>query len=119
MGDSPIPVPSFGAKENETSRTPLVAIAIGVAAVLIVLAALVFFNRKAPGDTPASAVADPYASNLAISNLAMSTAANFAGQEVTYIEGKVKNNGQKTVTNAMVQIVFHDSLGQVAQKETQ
>lgn len=49
----------------------------------------------------------------------MSTAANFAGQEVTYIEGKIANNGDKTVTSAILQIVFHDSLGQVVQKETQ
>ena len=47
----------------------------------------------------------------------MSTAANFAGQEVTYIEGKITNNGSKTVTNALMQIVFRDSLGQIVQKE--
>jgi len=49
----------------------------------------------------------------------MSTAANFAGQEVTYIEGKISNNGDKTVTGAILLIVFHDTLGQVVQKETQ
>ena len=47
----------------------------------------------------------------------MSTAANFAGQEVTYIEGKIKNNGNKSVSNVLLQFVFHDSLEQVAQRE--
>ena len=49
----------------------------------------------------------------------MSTAANFAGQQVTYIEGKIKNNGNKTVNNVLLQIVFKDSLGQIVQREQQ
>ena len=49
----------------------------------------------------------------------MSTAANFAGQQVTYIEGKIKNNGNKTVDNVLLQIVFKDSLGQIVQREQQ
>ena len=49
----------------------------------------------------------------------MSTAANFAGQEVTYIEGKIANNGSKTVTSGTLQIIFHDAMGQTVQKDTQ
>jgi hypothetical protein len=121
MGDSPTPLPLFGgmANNHESSRPPLVPIAIGAAAVLIVIAAFVFFGRKQANPIAAPTAADPYAANLAVSDLAMSTAANFAGQEVTYVEGKIKNNGTKTVTGALLAIVFHDSLGQVAQKETQ
>ncbi|HEU5233776.1 MAG TPA: DUF2393 family protein [Terriglobales bacterium] len=120
MAESPTPVPSFGGSTNaEESRPPIVPIAIGALAVAIVIALLVFLGRKGSNETSAPSTPDPYAANLVISSPSMSTAANFAGQEVTYIEGKIANNGDKTVTSAILQIVFHDSLGQVVQKETQ
>jgi len=119
MGNSPTPVPSFGAGSgtDEQSRPPLIPIAIGVVTVLMVIGLFAFFGRNKSDSAAPGATADPYAANLTISDVAMSTAANFAGQQVTYIEGKVKNNGSKTVTNALLQIVFKDSLGQVAQRE--
>ena len=121
MAESPTPVPSFGAGSDnaEESRPPIVPIAIGALAVLVVIALLAVFARKGSNESGAPSTPDPYAANLVISNPSMSTAANFAGQEVTYIEGKIANNGDKTVTSAILQIVFHDSLGQVVQKETQ
>jgi hypothetical protein len=121
MAESPTPVPSFGAgpANAEESRPPIVPIAIGALAVLVVIALLVIFSRKGSNESSAPSTPDPYAANLVISGPSMSTAANFAGQEVTYLEGKITNNGDKTVTSAILQIVFHDSLGQVVQKETQ
>ncbi len=119
MADSPTPVPSFGPTNAEESRPPIVPIAIGAIAVLVVIALMIFFGRKRSNDSSTPSTPDPYAANLVISSPSMSTAANFAGQEVTYIEGKIANNGDKTVTSAILQIVFHDSLGQVVQKETQ
>ena len=122
MGDSPTPLPSFEAttnKKDEGYGPPLIPLAIGVAAVLIVIGAFFFFGRKAANENSALATADPYAANLAISDIAMSTADNFAGQQVTYIEGKIANKGSKTVNGVLVQITFHDSLNQVAQKDTQ
>ena len=119
MSNSPGPVPSFGASSGtqEESRPPILPIAIGALAVLIVIALFVFLGRRGASESAAPAASDSYAANLVISGVAMSTAANFAGQEVTYIEGKITNNGSKTVTNALMQIVFRDSLGQIAQKE--
>src|SRR5690242_8428624 len=117
MGGSPNPVPSFGAPRGteEQSRPPLIPIAIGVVLVLAVIGLFMFFGRSGAEHAATRGAADPYAANLTISDVAMSTAANFAGQEVTYIEGKIKNNGEKVVTNVLIQFVFHDSLGQVAQ----
>ena len=118
MSDSPSPIPSFGSGSGnrEESGPPVVPIAIGAVAVLIVVALFALLGRNSGNDS-LSPAADPYAANLSISGLVMSTAANFAGQEVTYIEGKITNSGSKTVTNALMQIVFKDVLGQVAQKE--
>lgn len=120
MGDSSTPVPSFGAQQDSgESGPPLIPIAIGVIAVLIVIGLFILFGRPKANQNASAAGTDPYASSLSVSNPAMSTADNFAGQQVTYIEGKITNNGSKTVNNAVVQIVFHDSLGQVVQKENQ
>jgi hypothetical protein len=121
MGNSPNPIPSFAraAGKNEQSGPPIVPIAIGAATVLIVIGILIFFGRKSGNENVAPGTADPYAANLVVSGEAMSSANNFAGQQVTYIEGKLTNNGSKTVTSALLQTTFHDSLGQVAQKDTQ
>lgn len=119
MAESPSPLPSLGQpSDSRESGPPLVPLAIGAAAVLIVIGMFILFGRSKGNETNSTTV-DPYASSLLISEPAMSTAANFAGQEVTYLEGKITNNGTKTVNNAIVQIVFHDSLGQVVQKESQ
>ena len=121
MGNSPNPIPSFGgaAGKDEQSRPPIVPIAIGAATVLIVIGILMFFGRRTANENVAPAAADAYAASLVVSGEAMSTANNFAGQQVTYIEGKITNNGSKTVNSALLQITFHNSLGEVAQKETQ
>jgi|SRR5437868_3254680 len=119
MSGSPTPVPSFGAPRGgeDGSRLPLIPIAIGVLTVVVVIGLFIFFGRRDSTETAASGAADPYSSSLTISDVAMSTAANFAGQEVTYIEGKITNHGDKTVSNILLQLVFHDQLGQIAQRE--
>ena len=120
MAESPDPGPSFGdATKREQSRPPVVPIAIGAIAVLVVVGLFILFGRKNSAETTAASAPDPYAANLTISGVSMSSAANFAGQQVTYIEGKISNNGSKTVNGALIQLIFHDSLGQVVQKDTQ
>ena len=100
------------------STTPWVPIIIGAVAVLVVVGIIVFFTTRG-GSSQSSSEPDPYASNLTISDETLSTAQNFAGQEVTYIEGRLKNNGQSTVDGASVQVSFKNSLGEVVQRETQ
>ncbi len=121
MGESPTPLPSFGAPSpsSEESRPPLVPLAIGAGAVLVIVVLFIVFGRSGSNQSNASAAVDPYAANLAIASPTMSTADNFAGQQQTYIEGKITNNGSKNLNNVVLQILFRDSLGQVVQKETQ
>jgi hypothetical protein len=54
-----------------------------------------------------------YASNLQISDMRMSTAKNFVGGEITYLEGTIANTGSSALTGGQVLCVFRDSLGQV------
>src|SRR5262249_23419223 len=98
--------------------TPWVAVIIGAIAVRVVVGIIVFFSTRGRS-SQASSDPDPYAANLTISDETLSTAQNFAGQEVTYIEGKVQNSGAKTVDGATVQVSFKNSLGETVQRETQ
>jgi hypothetical protein len=47
----------------------------------------------------------------------MSAAENFVGATVSYIDGTITNTGGKTVTHVIVQVLFKDDLGQLAQRE--
>ena len=64
----------------------------------------------------ASQTPDAYASQLAISNLQMSEAANFAGSKVTYVDGLITNKGDKTVTGINVVVTFNNDIGEPPQK---
>jgi hypothetical protein len=87
--------------------------AVLVAAAVILL---VIFGRSSASN--GSQAGDPYLAHLQISNLHMATAESFAGGSVTYIQGKITNTGDKKISDARVQVLFQNSLGEVAQKET-
>jgi hypothetical protein len=111
----------FSASKSEpTSWLPWaiagVAIAVGLGLLLI------FGGRRASntiGTGPGLAPPDAYSSNLAISDLKMSEASNFAGSKVTYLDGKIANHGNETLSGITVQIAFRNDLKEIAQKETQ
>lgn len=90
--------------------------AIGAVVVAAVVFAFIIVGRSRPANHAGES--DPYLSRLELSNLHMATAENFAGGSVTYIEGTLANTGDKKVTGARVQVLFKNSLGEIAQKET-
>jgi hypothetical protein len=98
-------------------------IAVAAAIVLVVVAGLVLIFQRGksatPAVTPISAAIDPYAPSLTIGNLAMSESSNLAGGKVTYVDGRVANQGSRTVTGITVQVLFRDPAHEVAQNETQ
>jgi Protein of unknown function (DUF2393) len=97
-------------------------LAIAAGAVLIIAAIVVFMlehGRGAATVTPVSATPDAYAASLPITNVSMSESANLAGGKVTYIDGHIANNGNKTVTGVSVQVLFRNAANEVAQNETQ
>jgi len=59
---------------------------------------------------------DPYSANLRITDMHASEAKNFVGASVYYLEGKIANNGLKTITGATVETVFRNSLGEVVDR---
>jgi len=111
MADSEQPFSSGFREPGPRNWTSIVA---GVAVVAIVVVAVVSVTRAGlhtanPGD--------PYLDKLQLSNLHMATAQNFAGTSVTYIEGTVTNSGDRKVTDATVQVVFKNAIGEVSQRE--
>lgn len=110
MGSLIQPSPALP-KDDESRLRPLL-IALGVVAVIVALIFVVFrAEKKAPAGPPA------YAANLKFSDLKASGAQNFVGATVSYLDGTVTNTGDKTVTHAVLQIIFKDDMGQMAQRE--
>ncbi len=81
---------------------------------LVVLVAVLYFVRSSPRPTTAP---DSYAASLKISDIKMSTADNFAGTSVTYVDGTIANTGSQTVTAATVEATFFDSQKQMCQRD--
>jgi hypothetical protein len=91
--------------------------AIGAVIIVAAVAAILIFGR--PAKQPAAPAIDPYAEDLRISDLKLSAATNFVGASVSYLDGKITDVGDKTVTGATVEVIFRNSMGQVVQRETQ
>ena len=101
----------IGEPTHESSMRPVL---IGVGLVVIVIAVILLLSHETP---KGPAAPPPYASDLKISDLKMSAAENFVGASVTYIDGTITNNGDKTVIHAIVHVNFKNSMDQVAQTE--
>src|ERR1700691_3984547 len=100
-----------------TSRLPWI---IAAAVVIVGLGIWIVVGTRANKDLPSTgtgmAAADPYATSLQISGLQMSEADTFSGAKVTYIDGQITNNGNRTLTAITVQVGFHSDVGQYAQR---
>jgi len=109
MGTMGQPTPV--AEERDSSRL-IIAIVIVVLTGGALLAA--FLLREPP---KVAKTASPYIASLKLSDFKMSAAENFIGATVSYMDGSITNNGDRTVTHVLVEVVFKDEMGQVAQQE--
>lgn len=98
-------------EERDNSRA---IIAVAVTVVIGVMLALAFLLREPPKQVKAPS---PYIANLKLSDFKMSAAENFIGATVSYVDGKITNSGDKTVTHVMLEVNFEDSMGQLVQRE--
>ncbi len=104
--------------EKSRNWLPLVLALAMVLAIVVAGSLLRGRSRPAPIVTPVNAPADAYAPQLTLSNIQMSESSNLAGSKVTYIDGKISNLGNQTVTGVTVQVLFRNAANEVAQNET-
>ena len=90
------------------------AAAIGIVLVVAAIGVIVLLSR---GEKAAPTGPPPYAAKLKLIDLKLSAAQNFVGGTVTYLDGNITNIGDQTVTGVTVEVLFKNSMGQVAQKE--
>jgi Protein of unknown function (DUF2393) len=115
VADSPI----FASKRQERGGLPMAVWAIAALIVIVVVGALVFAGRKKPAAPPNTLQpADAYALNLPLSQFAMSESANLSGGKLTYLDGHVRNTGDRTVTGVTVQVVFQNDEALAPQIDT-
>jgi hypothetical protein len=112
---------------EEKSRTPLV-LGIGAVAVLLVIGGIYLVGHFTPAPVqqavpelplPMGAAEQAYAEHIQFSAPAMSRAANFLNQEVTFIFGTVTNNGTRPIRQIEVTLEFHDPFNQVVLRDKQ
>jgi hypothetical protein len=88
---------------------------VGLIAVIAVVGAIILVTRHSGKTTQQ---VDPYVSKLQISNAKVSAAENYVGGTVTYLDATITNTGDKTLEAADMNLVFHNTLNVVVQKET-
>ena len=99
--------PIFTPEPEQRGGLPLAAWGVAALIVIVVVGALVIAGRKKPAPVLNTLQpADAYAASLPLSQLAMSEAANLSGGKLTYLDGQVRNTGNRTVNAVTVQVVF-------------
>ena len=109
-----------GAKEKPEGkpRIPMVV----VVAVLVVLGVALAFFFLVPSQQDASPTiplkdAPAYAAQIELSELQLSAAENFLGQQVVFLDGKIANQGSETVRLVQARLFFRDFMDQVILRE--
>jgi hypothetical protein len=78
-------------------------------------------NGPEAGPGPArqnSPETEGYKSRIEISTIGLAKGENYLGNEVYYVEGSLKNNGEQLVQRIELSFVFRDSLNQVVLKQS-
>src|SRR5690242_5295358 len=96
---SPLSPPSEQAQPR--NWLPMILGAVFVAAII----GAVVLATRAGNSGGAAGMGDPNLAKLQISGLHMATAQNFAGNSVTYIEGKITNSTDRRVTAVRVEVI--------------
>lgn len=95
--------------------------AVAATVVILGLGLLAFFGRgtapspNAPQTTPEIST---YAPNLQLTDMHVSQATNFAGGQVTYVDGIIANHGHQTVSGVTVTVTFPNDAGEQPQVES-
>jgi hypothetical protein len=109
---------------EETKSRGLVVLLVGVAAMLLLIGGLYLVGYLTP--SPAKVTAKPlpmgpaeqaYVSQIQFMDPKVARAANFLGQQVTFVFGTVQNNGSRPIEQIEVTLEFHDVFHQVVLRD--
>jgi hypothetical protein len=119
INQKPDDSPGFLVSQQTGEKTSWLPWIVAAAVIIVGFAVLALVGGRTPQVTPGGtgmAAADPYAAQLPITGVQMSEATSFSGGKVTYIDGQIANNGDRTLTSVTVQVGFHSDVGQFAQR---
>jgi len=106
-------------EKEDRNWLPLI---VAVVIVLVVATGTILslqHGQNRSGVAPVDAPLDPYAGNLMLSHPVMSESGNLAGGKMTYVDGHIVNQGNRTITGITVQVLFRNFAKEVAQNESQ
>ena len=89
----------------------------GVSFVVTVVAALTGCSQQQQKEPPLTPEGKAYVRHLPLSEVTMKSAESYARQTLTEVEGKVQNNGDRTVSRVDVYCMFYDGRGMLVLKE--
>ncbi len=109
----------FSEPTPERGGVPVMAWGVAGVVMLLVAAVVLLTSHRKPVPPAGTLLPlDPYAASLAVSNLAMSESTSLSGGKTTFIDGHIKNNGNKILTGAIVQVLFKNDVQMPPQIET-
>jgi hypothetical protein len=103
-----------------TSRRPPLALFVGCAAALVVLAAVLYLSLpapKPPENQSATEEAKAYVRNLRLSDVTMQATENFMKQQVIEVQGKISNDGPRPINAVDVYCLFYGVDGREIHRE--
>ena len=108
-------------ESKEKKRVIPVSVVAAVFFVMVVLGALYFLSSTRQDSPPAPPSEEnlAYVSQLELTELHLSAEENFLGQQVVYLDGKLTNQGEKTLQRLRVRLYFRDFMNQVVLREDQ
>ena len=112
--------PSFRSPNEPAQRTfPAAAVGISGGVIAIIVAVLVALSARHHAINPnQEQPLAPYASNLALSQLAMSESTSLSGGKSTFLDGHITNRGSQIISGVTAQVLFRNDEGMPPHLET-
>ena len=100
-------------------KVPFTLLIVSAVFLVALIAGLLYVSRPVARSTPPgpSPEARAYLSHLALSDVGMKATENFMKQQVVEIEGKISNNGLRTIRKIEVYCIFRGIDGQEIYRE--
>jgi hypothetical protein len=102
-----------------SKRTSLVIPIVAALALVAVAIGGLYLGRPAPKSAPkgASPAAQSYLANLRLSDVQLQASENFMNQQVVEVQGRIANNGTKTIRKMEIYCIFQGLDGRELHRE--